>query len=126
MDWVLVGRDNLPYDKLKPHQLYEKKLLSYLEFAGKLEKECISYQFINFERLIIEQESVFSDISSFLMSPSSNFEPLLNSTKDSFKTLAYYRDYYVKEQWRKGVECEIEKLAEMVNKDLHRNFGYLI
>jgi hypothetical protein len=124
MDWRLVRRDNLPFDALKPHQIYQEKIKSYHALIEQLEAKHISFQFVKFEETIMMQASVFDQIRPFLRDPSATFEPLQRSTKDKGKDLNYYMKYYAEERWRNGIEGALDKLGGKIDRAVFDGTGY--
>jgi len=124
MDWPLLGRDNLPFQALKPHQLCEEKVKSYSRMIEQLEAAKIAFKVVKFEDIVTGQEDVFASLAKHLKAPGKVFSPLHKSTKDKSKTASYYEAYYGDELWRNEIGAEVEVLSERLDSDLFSSFGY--
>lgn len=122
--WKTVEREYLDCATLRPLQLYQRKLESYLGLGDRLERLGIPYRFVRFEDLVLHQGEVFAGIAPSLLHPTRNFRELTESTKDKSKTLEDYQRYYGEEKWRH----ETREFYDLINGDIDwsyfRDFGY--
>lgn len=121
ISWRTVERERLGGASLRPLELYQRKLESYLEFAERLSRYRIQHQFVRFEDLILHQADVFTGIAGDLLDPSPRFHELRESTKDKAKQLEDYQRYYGEERWREVIG---DNLQQMVSAQIEwSNFG---
>ncbi len=106
-----VARERLGEASLRPLEIYNLKIASYLKLRSQLEASGMSSRIIRFEDNIINQPGVYEDIRNMLVDPDETFSPVVRSTKSSGKTLEEYADYYRREAWRTqltGLEAAID------------------
>ncbi len=140
--WQTNRRERLQRRRLTPLDLYEAKIDSYLSFTDRLSRLGFPFRFVRFEDLVLQQESVFHDLSGELSRPAELFQPLNASTKETdffrkaaerhprpqrdrvSRDLDEYRRHYGEERWRKslaGLEADINR---RVDWDRLQRFGY--
>lgn len=126
---AVVERERLGPVRLRPLDLYEAKLRSYLKFRDQLEEEGIPCSILKFEDLVTDQPGVFDAILSYLRDPVPNFTPLQTSAKtrsarSRSKSLEHYRDYYGNERWRAEMGAVYDLVRQQFSASLAEAFGY--
>lgn len=126
---AVVERERLGPVRLRPLDLYEAKLRSYLEFRDQLEKEGIPCRILKFEDIVTDQPGVFDAIRRYLRDPVPFFTPLQMSAKtrsirSRSKSLEHYRDYYGNERWRAEMGAVYDLVQQQFSAPLAEAFGY--
>lgn len=119
-----VARERLGEASLRPLEIYNLKIASYLKLRGELEAGGITSRVIRFEDNIINQPGVFEDIRNTLVDPAEIFSPVVRSTKSSGKTLEEYADYYRREAWRSQLTGLEAVINSQVNWEQISAFDY--
>ena len=101
------NRENLVQKKLKPLELYEEKIKSYIKFIDQLKSFNLSYTVLRFEDLILNHQSCYERIAKDIGVSGLSFEELIQSTKDKSKDLIFYKNYYGNRLWEKDISQEL-------------------
>lgn len=121
--WQTTGRDNLGRRTLSsPIELWNLKNASYILLA-----EAFSTVQLTSEAIFLDAGNAIDQICrSFGLSKRTHqFQNYEQSTKDSTKDSHYYRDYYVKEKWRKNLsKTALALINARIDTDLMRRYGY--
>ncbi|WP_432472277.1 hypothetical protein [Amphritea sp. HPY] len=119
--WLTVKRDNCQSVLKSPVELWNIKNRSYDLLAE------YSYLQLRSEDVFESPEGVIDRISNDLEVDRLNddFVNYTRSTKDKSKDFAYYRDYYLNEEWRTLLsDSAVEIINESVDQSLMDRFGY--
>lgn len=122
--WQLAGRDNVGQPVANPIELWNIKNRSYENLADRFPVLQLTYESLLCDPLEtlkqIEDEFQLKRLNSELQ----NYE---QSTKDSDRDAAYYRDYYLKERWRSKLSRKaVQIINQYLDKDLVDRFGYQV
>ena len=117
-------RERLDCLRLRPLEIYQRKIESYLEFQLQLDEACVEYRFVRSEDMIFCQRAVFDSLAGLLQNPTRSFTEVTTSTKKSDRTLSDYQEYYGKELWKRELEGMENELNEQVDWSLLKPFGY--
>lgn len=138
-EWKTVRRERLGGASIRPLDLYNEKLTSYLSFANRLHSAGIASAFVRHEDLLLRPKQAFASIRSELSEPRKLFRPRLTSTKHraphdpncrdypSLKMgtpLFLMKRYYKKEVWRESLRGLEKSINSRVSWDLVGGFGY--
>jgi hypothetical protein len=122
-NWRLLGRDNLSLESCKPLELYQAKLKSYLSFFEILERVGARFTVFRFEDFVNDQIKCLESLRSALDKPLNHFSEYRQSTKNSDKSLEFYKAYYGKEKWKEEIsEAFID--THVLDDSLLEQFGY--
>lgn len=105
--WKVLRRDRLGELTLSPVSLYEEKIRSYIDLAGKLDRNGLTYSVLKFEDLVLNQKGALERLVSFLDGPNPRFAPLTSSTKSDALNLDYYMTYYGEERWKDEIDASV-------------------
>jgi hypothetical protein len=122
--WKTVERERLGGKTLRPLELYEAKLRSYRQFSSMLTNARISFRFIRFEDIVMNQEQVFRTVATEVGHEDAKFMPVEQSTKDSARHLSDYQDYYGAERWRERLAGVEDAVNREIDWNLIAPFGY--
>ncbi|MEZ6125912.1 MAG: hypothetical protein R3C49_22520 [Planctomycetaceae bacterium] len=122
LPWRTTGRDNTSRVVENPIQLWNLKNRSYLELRNRLPVLNVRYEDLLDDpiRMLHQIADAFA-----LPVPASGFRNFEQSTKDSDRDAAWYRDYYLNERWRcKLSATAIQIINEQLDHDLMTSFHY--
>lgn len=120
--WQLAGRDNVDQPVTNPIELWNIKNRSYENLASRFPVLKLTY-----EALLCEPLQTLEDIEKKfgLQRREPRLRNYEQSTKDSDRDAAYYRDYYLKERWRSKLNRQsIQIINQHLDSDLLTTFGY--
>ena len=105
-------------------KLWNEKNKAYLELAKHYNVLLLTY-----EELLASPEIVVKKIMDYTGYKLKNFENLLEAAKEEDKVKGknnqYYRDYYLKEQWREKLnQKEIKWISSQLDPLVMQSFGY--
>jgi hypothetical protein len=123
-EWETAGRERLGRATIRPLELLQAKLDSYLGFAAELAKRGIAHRFLRFEDIVLNQTKLYSMIAPELENSRADFHQLESSTKDRSKTLDDYRNYYGNERWREALSGLEASIDAQVDWTKFERFGY--
>jgi hypothetical protein len=123
--WKTVERDNLGRRSLRPAELWNMKLASYVSVSARLLDAGIPCRWVLFEDFVRDQASVFGALRGLLRNPTTAVSAITASTKERSKGLGYYRDYYGKKRWLADIdEADRKRIDDSVDWSLAARFGY--
>lgn len=122
--WQLAGRDNVDQPVANPIELWNIKNRSYENLATRFPVLQLTYESLLCHPLEtlkqIEDQFHLTRVNQELK----NYE---QSTKDSDRDAAYYRDYYLNERWRSKLSRKaVQIINQHLDKDLAARFGYQV
>ncbi len=122
--WEVQSRDNANQKFYKnPIELWNKKTESYIHLKNTFQDRVIN---LKYEDLIADPEKILADIGQqYQIDHKQPFANLTASTKRSEKTYYDYKDYYLKEKWRKKLSREaIGWINSQLDTEVMNYFGY--
>jgi hypothetical protein len=120
--WKTVGRENAPYNFRDPIDVWNHKNAAYISL--KKHHRTIN---IKYENLLQDPESILKEISDTVSCnwKSTKFLNIYHSTKDQGKDYAFYRNYYLEEQWKTHLrDPEIQIINQRLDSEVMGYFGY--
>lgn len=123
--WILVKRDNLDRQAMRPGDLWNAKTRAHLALIEKLSKTNMQVRMVKFEDFVVDQKAMFHTLAGILDNPADQPEVIERSTKDGAKDFRYYQDYYREERWKSDITPEgAELIDQSIDWVLAGEVGY--
>lgn len=122
--WRTVKRERLGEATMRPLELYNSKLDSYLNFARQLSSVGATSAFIRQEDLLLDPDRVFRTLGPLLASPRQRFRMRQRSAKNGWLPLFVTKHYYAKQRWKDSIEGLEQEINRQVDWDLFGQLGY--
>lgn len=122
--WRTARRERLSCTALRPIDLYNRKIASYLAFSASLAQAGVPHRFVRQEDLALSQYRTFKAITPDLLKPRGLFLPVVRSSKTGGKSLLAHKKYYAAQSWKKEIAGIEEAVNEQVDWGPLARFGY--